>query len=153
MSKGQRKTQTGHETVGAGTSQQGNVEIVRQAWAAWLGGDVDGMFASFHPEIVWDMTHFREWPDAIYRGSESVRRFMNEWLEVWDDYEVGLDELRAAPDGRVVCLAWQRGTGRHSGLPMEMEWAQITAVRDGKISRIENYDERSKALEAAGLKG
>lgn len=130
--------------------QDDNMEIVREAWDAWLRRDVDGMFAQLDPEIVWDMTHFREWPDVIHRGSESVRRFMDQWLEVWDDYEVGLNELLAAPDGRVVSLAWQRGKGRRSGLPMEMEWAQITTLRDGRIIRIDNYDDRSKALEAAG---
>jgi uncharacterized protein len=153
MAESQREIQTDRERVGKATPQEGNVELVRQAWAAWLRGNVDAMFGFFHPEVVWDMTHFREWPDVTYRGSESVRRFMNEWLEVWDDYEVGLDELLAAPDGRVVSLAWQRGTGRRSGLPMEMQWAQITALQDRKITRIDNYDERSKALEAAGLKG
>ena len=128
------------------------MEIVREAWDASLRRDVDGMFAYFDPEVVWDMTHFREWPDVTYRGGEGVRRFLDEWLEVWDEYEVAVDELiLAAPDGRVVGLAWQRGKGRRSGLPMEMEWASITALRDGKIIRIDNYDDRSKALEAAGL--
>jgi ketosteroid isomerase-like protein len=86
-----------------------------------------------------------------YRGDEGVRRFLNEWLEVWDEYEVGVDEILAAPDGRIVSLAWQRGKGRRSGLPMEMEWAQITTMRDGKIIQMDNYDRRSQALEAAGL--
>ena len=128
-----------------------NVDLVREAWDAWLRGDVNDLFAFWDPEIVWDMTHFRDWPDATYRGDEGVRRFLDDWLEVWDDYDVGLDEILAAPDGRIVTLAWQRGKGRHSGLPMEMEWAQITTLRDGKVIRIDNYDERSKALEAAGL--
>ena len=127
------------------------VDVVREAWDAWLRGDVNDLFAFFHPEITWDMTHFRDWPDVIHRGDEGVRRFLDEWLDVWDDYEVGLDETLAAPDGRIVTLAWQRGTGRRSGLPMEMEWAQISTVRDGKILRVENYDDRSTALKAAGL--
>jgi ketosteroid isomerase-like protein len=127
------------------------LELVRQAWDAWLRGDVDDLFAFFHPEIVWDMTHFRDWPDATYRGDEGVRRFLDEWLEVWDEYEVGVDEILAAPDGRIVSLAWQRGKGRRSGLPMEMEWAQITTMRDGKIIQMDNYDRRSEALEEAGL--
>ena len=127
------------------------MELVRQAWDAWLRGDVDDLFAFFHPEIVWDMTHFRDWPDATYRGDEGVRRFLDEWLEVWDEYEVGVAEILAAPDGRIVSLAWQRGKGRRSELPMEMEWAQITTMRDGKIIQMDNYDRRSQALEAAGL--
>lgn len=130
---------------------QENVEILSESWDLWVHGDAEGMFERFDPEIVWDLTHFREWPDRTYRGIEGVRRFLREWLEVWDAYEVGIDETVAAPDGRVVVLAWQRGKGRHSGLPMEMEWAQIVTVRDGKVMRVENYASRDEALEAAGL--
>jgi ketosteroid isomerase-like protein len=34
---------------------------------------------------------------------------------------------------------------------MSMEWAQVISVRDGKITRVEAYDDRQEALEAAGL--
>jgi len=131
---------------------QENVEVVRESWDAWSRGDVDNLFADFWSrDIAWDMAHFREWPDRRYQGTEGVRRFLSEWLEVWTDYEAGVDEILAAPDGRVVTLAWQRGRGRESGLAMDMKWAQIATVSDGKIIRVENYDDRSRALEAAGL--
>lgn len=128
-----------------------NVEVVRQAWDAWLGGDPEGMLAQYDPEIVWDLTHFRDWPDKTYRGKDGVRRFFAEWLEVWDAYEVGVDEILAAPDGRVVSLAWNRGKGRKSGLSMHIKWGQIATVKDGKICRLDNYDDRAEALKAAGL--
>jgi ketosteroid isomerase-like protein len=130
---------------------QENVELVRRAWEAWRSADLDGLFTFYADDVVWDMTHFREWPDVLYEGHEGARRFLSEWLEVWDAYDAGVEELVAAPDGRVVALAWQRGKGRHSGLVMEMEWAQICTVRRGKVVRIENYDDRSRALEAVGL--
>jgi ketosteroid isomerase-like protein len=87
----------------------------------------------------------------VYVGHAGVRRFFGEWLEVWDDYEVGVDEILEAPDGRVVTLAWQRGRGRHSGLTMDMKWAMISTIRDGKTVRMDNYDDRRQALEAVGL--
>ena len=65
-----------------------NVDVVREAWDAWLRGDVNDMFALLHPEITWT----------------------------------------------------------------EMEWAQISTLRDGKIIRIDNPDDRSKAFEVAGLR-
>jgi len=34
---------------------------------------------------------------------------------------------------------------------MDMKGAMITTVRDGKVIRMENYDDRREALEAAGL--
>ncbi len=128
-----------------------NVEIVQRAWEAWLGGDMDALFELWDTDVVWDLTHFREWPDNRHEGREDVKRFLNEWLDVWSDYEVGVDERFEAPDGRVVTLAWQRGRGNRSGLPMHMEWAEIATVRDGKVALLEQYDDRSKALEAAGL--
>jgi ketosteroid isomerase-like protein len=131
---------------------QKNVELVREAWNAWLRGDADALLDSyFDPDVVYDLTHFREWPDHTYRGTEGVRRFLTQWLEVWEHWEAGVDEILAAPDGRVVALTWQRGKGRQSGVPMEFEWALITTVRNGRITRAEGYDDRSEALEAAGL--
>jgi ketosteroid isomerase-like protein len=34
---------------------------------------------------------------------------------------------------------------------MSMEWAQLINVRDGGITRVDAYDDRQEALEAAGL--
>ena len=39
----------------------------------------------------------------------------------------------------------------HHGLPMDMEWAQIITLGGGKITSVDGYDDRSAALEAAGL--
>jgi ketosteroid isomerase-like protein len=128
-----------------------DVQIVRQGWDAWGRRDLDDLFAVFSPAVVWDLTHFRDWPDSTYEGHQGTRQFLAEWLEVWEGYEAGVDEIVAAPDGRVVVLAWQRGSGRQSGLPMAMEWAQVMSLHAGKITRVDNYDDRSKALEAVGL--
>jgi ketosteroid isomerase-like protein len=128
-----------------------NIEIVRSAWDAWLSGNMDALFELWDPGVVWDLTHFREWPDNKHEGREDVTRFLNEWLELWTDYEVGVDERFEAPDGRVVTFAWQSGHGNRSGLEIRMEWAEIATIRDGKVTLLEQYDDRSAALEAVGL--
>jgi ketosteroid isomerase-like protein len=51
----------------------------------------------------------------------------------------------------VASLILQRGKGRSSGLAMEMKTAQVATLRDGKVTRIDNYENRAEALEAAGL--
>ena len=58
----------------------------------------------------------------------------------------------AVPDGRVVSLILQRGKGRSSGLGMKMETAMVATVRDGKVIRMDNYEDRAEALEAVGLR-
>ncbi len=97
------------------------------------------------------MSHFRDWPGAAYVGIDGVKRFLAEFLEVFDDYEFGIDETLAAPNGRVIALAWQRGKGRHSGLEMYFEFALIFTFRGSKVIRLDAYDDREAAREAAGV--
>jgi len=129
-----------------------NVEIVRQGWDAWIRGDVRGVARHWDPEVVLDMSHWRDWPEAEYHGIERVERFMNEWRDMWDDYEVGVEDVIAAPDGRVVSLYWHRGKGRDSGLPMEFQGVMVTTLRDGKVTRAAYYDDRAEAFGALGLR-
>jgi ketosteroid isomerase-like protein len=128
-----------------------NVEIVRQGWDAWLRGDLPALFASLDPEIVWDTSNFHDWPESAYHGIEGVERFLSEWLAVWDGLEMDVEEIRSASNERVVSLVLQRGTGRSSGLTMEMKMAQVATLRNGKVIRIDNYEDRAEALEAVGL--
>jgi ketosteroid isomerase-like protein len=130
---------------------QENVEIIRRGWNSWLRGDMDALVSEWDPDVVWDTSHFRDWPESNYRGVGGIRRFLTEWLEVWGDYEIDVEEVLAAPDGRVVSLFTHHGKGRQSGVPMDLEMAQIATLRNGKVVRLENYDDRREALEAAGL--
>jgi ketosteroid isomerase-like protein len=131
---------------------QENVEVVREGWDAWIRGDMPRLFRQLDPNVVWDTSHFHDWPESSYHGIEGVERFLSEWRDVWDGYEVEVEDVRAAPDGRVVSLIVQRGKGRGSGLAMEIETAVIATLRDGKITRIDNYEDRAEALEAVGLR-
>ena len=132
---------------------QTNAEIIRQGWDAWVRGDLPGLFRNFDPDVVWDASHFRDWPESTYHGIEGVERFLTEWLEVWDDYRLDLEDVIAAPDGRVVSLFRHRGKGRDSGVPLEMPMAHIATLRDGKITHVDNYSDPAEALRAAGLQG
>ena len=131
-------------------SQQ-NVEVVRQAWEAWVRGDLPGLARLCDPEIIWDTSHFHHWPESGYHGLEEVEGFLHEWLAIWDEYAVDVEDVIAVPDGRVVSLVLQRGKGHGSGLAMEMEWALIATLRNGKLIRMDNYEDRAEALAALGL--
>jgi uncharacterized protein len=131
---------------------QENVEVVREGWDAWMRGDMPGLFRQLDPDVVWDTSHFHDWPEPTYHGIEGVERFLSEWLDVWAGLELEVEDVCAAPDGRVLSLILQRGKGRSSGLEMEMEMAQVATLRNGKVTRLDNYEDRAEALEAAGLR-
>jgi hypothetical protein len=49
----------------------------------------------------------------------------------------------------VVREGWDAWIG---GDPDGDETAQVATLRDGKVTRIDNYEDRAEALEAAGLR-
>ena len=90
-------------------------------------------------------------PDsAVHRGIEAVRAQFAAWLDAYPDLRV--EPLEARANGDVV-FAWVRftGHGAGSGVPVEMELAQVWTMRDGRAERVVEYFDRAEGLAAAGL--
>ena len=133
---------------------QENVELVRRGFELFNEGGPEAMISAgiWSSEIVWDVT-----PSGIpglgtYRGHEELKRFFEEWFSAFpfDEWEVEVEEVIDAGD-RIISISRQHGRGASSGVVAELEVAQVTTLRDGQIVRIDNYLDRAKALEAAGL--
>jgi ketosteroid isomerase-like protein len=129
---------------------QENVEIVRQGYERFAAtGQTDPDLVS--PEIVWDMSNFHGWPEQqTYEGAAGVQGFLEDWTGAWDEWELEVDSLHDAGD-KVVALVRQRGRSKTAGMPLEMSFAQVWTVREGKQTRMDMYSVRDEALEAAGL--
>ena len=74
-------------------------------------------------------------------GSGSGRRHLFDLREVVED------------DDNVVVLVHITARGRASGLEVEFRFYAQFTLRDGKVIRIYDHEEREAALEAAGLTG
>jgi ketosteroid isomerase-like protein len=79
-----------------------------------------------------------------------AREFLRDWLEAWDDWELAVESLHDGGD-RVVAIVRQRGRSKTTGLPIDMTFAQVFTVREGKQVRMEMYADPSEGLDAAGL--
>jgi ketosteroid isomerase-like protein len=130
---------------------QRNVEVVRQGledYAATRELRPEG----FHPEFVWDMSTFRGWPEEqTYVGLEGARKFMADWLETWDDWELETEALLDAGGDKVVAILRQRGRSTATGVTTEMHFAQVWTFKGGLQIRMQMYASPAEALEAAGL--
>ncbi|HEX3277147.1 MAG TPA: nuclear transport factor 2 family protein [Thermoleophilaceae bacterium] len=127
-----------------------NVEIARRAWEEWTRGDLDAFLEFFDPAVEWIPT--RLWPEEdIYYGREGIRRFVEKWLASWERFESGVEEYLEVDGDRVLVLGWQRGFGPGSNVPVHMDFAQLTTMKDGLACRVEIYADRREALEAVGL--
>jgi ketosteroid isomerase-like protein len=127
-----------------------NVEVVRRGYERFMAtGDFADEVAT--PDFVWDMSNFHGWPEQqVYEGVDGARAFLREWTDAWEDWVLEVDSLHDAGD-KVVALVHQHGRSKAAGMPVEMYFAQVWTLRDGKQSRMDMYSERAEALEAAGL--
>ena len=128
-----------------------NVETVRRHYEHRQSHD-DFLEEIIAPDYVWDMSHFRGWPEQrTYEGIDGARRFVREWTAAFDDWAIEVVEIHDAGDDRVVAVIDQRGRSRSASLPVEMRFAQVFTMRDGKQVRMEMYDDPDEALKAVGL--
>jgi ketosteroid isomerase-like protein len=129
---------------------QENVEVVRQLFELWEGGDWGGGSEFFDDscEVVFSPLFF---PDAgAYSvGREALRAWMN-FIEAFETFATEVEQIVDAGE-RVVVLSWIRGRGRISGADVDAKVGVVLTFRDEKIVRYELTDRR-QALEAAGLR-
>ena len=116
-----------------------SVEIVR----TFLLVDVDEALTHADPGIVWNP--IEELPT---QGHDAVRASLERWKAEWDDYQV-LPEAFEDRGDRVVVTVRLRARGRGSGIEVDALFYDVYTVRDGKIVRMDQFTDRTQALEAA----
>ncbi len=129
---------------------QENVEIVRNGYERFAAtGDLSE--ENITADFAWDMSNFQGWPEQqVYEGIEGARAFLRAWTGAWDDWVLEVDAFHDAGD-KVVAMTRQRGRSKAAGMPVEMFFAQVWTIRDGKQARMEMYSDPDAALEANGL--
>ena len=129
-----------------------NVEIVRNAIAAFDRGDIEGVLRVCDEDIV--ITQPPELPGVSpeQHGHQGVLEALAIWPEQWDDYRIELLRIAAAPGGKVFVTQRTRGRGKQSGIEVNMDFSFVFTVRDTKISEWRLFVQEDQALEAAGLR-
>jgi ketosteroid isomerase-like protein len=131
---------------------QENVEVVREAFESFLGGDLEKTAKLVDPEV-----EFRGTVGGLEEGRvahglpQAVQTFEEEDLEAWDERRLEAEEFIDAGDDVVVLLHEYR-RGRGSGVELEADTAVVVAVSGGRVVRIQGYMDRHEAREAAGLR-
>jgi ketosteroid isomerase-like protein len=130
---------------------QENVELVREAFESFLGGDQKRTARLVDPEVEFHGTVGGLEEGRIAHGlAQIAQEFEEEDLEAWEERRLEAEEFIDAGDNVVVLLHEYR-RGRGSGVELETDTAVVCAVREGRVVRIQGYMDRAAALEAAGL--
>jgi ketosteroid isomerase-like protein len=121
-------------------------EIVRQAFEAFISGDLDAALEFCDPEIV---VHDPGRTGRTYRGRAELRGFWEEWLENWQEYRVEPQEFIEA-GGEIFVHTVQTGQGKLSGIEIGQDLFHVFRVRDEKVVEYRIYADRDDALESMG---
>jgi ketosteroid isomerase-like protein len=127
---------------------QENVEIVKEA--------LEHFTKTGQP--VWELIDAdtqvfdHDIPDARnpYRGVDGMAKWLSDFAEAWDSYGLEVERLIDAGD-RVVSLFRIRAVGAGSGVAVERGDGMVWTFRDGKLARLDYFNDQAEALEAAGL--
>ena len=126
-----------------------NVERLRDLLSRAVD-EPDRYFEALDPDVVWDLRDTNSPEAGIYRGREAVRDFYTRWSSSFSDWNFEIDDLIDAGDS-VVAFVTERGHGLGSGAEVQMQRANVTTFRDGKIVRFRSFGDRDEALRHAGL--
>jgi ketosteroid isomerase-like protein len=143
---------------------QENVEVVRRLLGPFEQGDAVQLFrdetinaqltAASEPFFTPDFECVFVREDvgrSAYFGLDGLRTAWLDWLEPWESYRPGVEDVIDAGDDRVVVLTHDHAHPKGSSAEVDFLGAPVWTVRGGKVARIEFYWNRSEGLAAAGL--
>jgi uncharacterized protein len=127
-----------------------NVEVMRRAYEAWNRGDMTALAEAFDPEVEVRPALSAFMTSTIYRGHDGVAAWYAETHEPWADLSAVPRRFIEAGDQLVVVLGLH---ARVSGgrVDVDAEIAHVVTIRDGRIVRLDGYEDPAAALEAAGV--
>lgn len=115
-----------------------NLEIIKNAYAAFAQGDVPGVLGALSADIAW--TEAEGFPYAgTYHGPQAVLEgvFMRLGAE-WDGFSAVPAEFIDGGDA-VVALGQYSGTYKATGKSVQADFAHVWKLQDGKVVRFVQY--------------
>ena len=90
---------------------------------------------------------------GLFQGHDGVRRWRDQVFDIFDNARVEPEDIvDVHGDGETVLMLLRAsGTASYTGINVDVEWAAIWTIRDGRLLRAQGYLNRAEALEAAGL--
>jgi len=126
----------------------GEIEaLTRRAFELWNAREYDDLLKLFEKDATWDMRPIEVPGMHEYKGHRAIRRFFDQWLEVFPDATVEVESVEQRGDWGFATVV-QSVHGSSSGAPATFTYYGIGHWRAGQLSFVENYVNRDRAWQA-----
>jgi uncharacterized protein len=128
-------------------SEPENLEVIRNVYAAFGRGDLEGILARLDPQVSWRTPGPPDLPTAGLRhGVAAVREFFGLLLNTLDIQDFRpVDFL--AQDDKVVVLGTSREGPKGTGRLVDFRWVHVFRLRNGQIVEFEEPADVSALVE------
>ena len=129
-------------------SEQENTALVQQAYDYFLSGDIPAMLDLLSEDVEWIVPEVEGVPGrGIWHGREQVGQFFQTLDDTQQAQQV---ELRGfvAQDDTVATLGHYGWHVRSTGREWECDFVHLLTVRDGEVTRFQEYTDTAALAEA-----
>ena len=129
-------------------SKKKNKKIVKQVYQYFKEGQLDKLYGLLADDIVWILPKMPKVPfSGKCQGIEQVTQFFEILAETQDSIEFNPIEFIAQKD-YVVALGRFNWQVKSTGKSYESDWAQVFKLRNGRITRFQEFADTSLVVAA-----
>jgi hypothetical protein len=123
----------------------GNVDTLKEGYAAFGRGDLEGALENFADDIRWEGANTKKLPgNGVHEGKEAVGRSFQETVSAWDKFTVEPDEF--IEDGDTV-VALGHGQLSKDGRDAQVPFVHVWRFEGGKVKRAQVLTDTAVAVE------
>jgi ketosteroid isomerase-like protein len=128
-------------------SEQENLEVVRNLYAAFGRADLEGILSLLDPDVSWRTPGPPDLPTAgLWRGVSEVRKFFGLLLTTLDIQDFRPADFLTQGD-KVVVLGTSREGPKGTGRLVDFRWVHVFRLRSGKVVEFEEPADVSVLVE------
>jgi ketosteroid isomerase-like protein len=117
---------------------QENVQIIKNGYAAFGRGDMQGLMAFFADDIEWTIPGDGLPAAGTFRGHAGVADFFQKLTSVTEILVFEPREFVADGD-RVIVVGWDRSRVKATNKIVENHWIMAWTLRNGKVTNFREY--------------
>jgi len=126
------------------------VELVREAYAAYNREGITGILRYLDPEVEW--RNPADSPIAgVFIGHQGVLEWQRLADDVFDRMEFEPERIDELPSGRTLSVSRFRFRARASDMDAELAFVHLITWRGGTATAVRMFTSEAAALEAVGL--